>query len=230
MEEKPTDDAREVPSSTTDECSCAPGPCCPVPLADPAGRASAGGRWKAVAFVLVMLAAAAVMAHGLYTARATGPKSTDLTSDVASVAASEAAPKADPSEWVRAQSIESVFEHGGFAFVVLAGPEGSSAEELRAALSEATARIQAQDVSVTTFLLDSNAQGFSEAVGNLGIDAFPAVLAVKPNCGAALLRGEVSTDKLLRAYLACSSASGACCAGPPASKGSDRGGMDPAGL
>jgi hypothetical protein len=181
-------------------------------------------------FLLVMLAAAAVTAHGLHTARESGSQSADRTQGNAPGAAAQAAPEADDFEWVRGQSIESVFEHDGFAFVVLAGPEAGSAEQLRAPLAEATTRIQAQDVTVSTFLLDSDAPGFSEAVRGLGIDAFPAVLAVKPNCGAALLRGEVSTDKLLRAYLACSSASGVCCPSPPDGKGSDRGGMDPAGL
>jgi len=196
------------PDETQQADCCAQSECCPSPGASAAPGATACKKWKTAVFVAVLLLAAGVAAHALLTRPAGGPTlSTSSGSERPTGASSGAG--LSPFE-----DLGGAFAEHDFVFVVLPGTDNGSASELARPVAEAAARVRARGVGVGTFVLGRDNAEFAKAVDLFAVEGFPAVLALKKGCGQAVVHGEITETKLLRAYLEACAASPSCGPGP----------------
>lgn len=101
-----------------------------------------------------------------------------------------------------------------FVFILLPGESKEAAQAAAKKVDEALKKISAKGVRVASFTLGKDAQDYAELVKGLSIESLPSIVALGRGCGAAVVSGEVTEAKLLRAFVLASTPSCGTPCGP----------------
>ncbi len=178
----------------------------------PTGRAP---RWKAVVFIVVMLAAVAVAAHALMTGPSASVGADGKPAGPAGEPTSLAPESAEPGattggEEAGLDKTDEALAGDESAFVIVRGPDGPLPEEVSAAVAGAQAKIEDKGVEVALLTLSPGDSGYREAVSRFGIDSFPAVVVMMKGCSNVVVMGSITETGLLSAYVEASMNPTAC--------------------
>ena len=186
-----------TPSSTGWEC-CAP-----------ATGASKHG--KTVVFLLVVVAALAVLAHGLMKSGDEASNQPTMTS-----ARGQAAARCGPAP-VSIPALKKLTAENEVVFVLLPGEDQERVQEVSCQIQLAKMTILQQKRSVDSITLPKDADGYAQLQKQFSVASLPCVIALGKGCGTKAVSGEITEKKLLEAFViastpasSCSRASGCC--------------------
>lgn len=207
MNDKCCDDSQQ------EDCH-AQGECCPPSSSSSTDGHSGGSGWKTAIFATVMLLVIGMMTYSVVT-RETGAADTPA-GQVSTIPTTPNAPSNAPitpgsGKLTLVENLNDAFtDDYDFVFVVLPGSDDDLNTEVSRYVTEAAARIQAQDaIPVGTFTLSRNDPKSTN----------PSVLISSKYGSKYLVTAGITETKLLQAYLgACSGSSSSCC--PTSSPGS----------
>lgn len=162
---------------------------------------SSGSKWvccKRAIFVIVMLVAVAVAAHAIATRainsrNATLPGS-QLLSSLAEL--NEAAVDKD------------------VVFVVLAGDDQQGVKDVAARVEKVVNGLAAKDKKVGFFTMDKDAKAYDHLAAQFAKGSFPCVAVLGIGCTSSGVTGEVTEERLLRAFVLASTPVSGCGTGP----------------
>ncbi len=162
---------------------------------------------KVAAFAMVLLGATVLVANSLY-----GRGATSIARQGGEVAGhtcayGEAGCKAALDS---SPLLTELIGDSDFVFVVLPGDGEDQAEAVHGLVDTALAKIATRDVSATSLTLAADADGHSELMGNFAIESFPSVVAIGRSHRAAAMSGEITEEKLLRAFEVASTPAPGC--------------------
>jgi len=219
------EEQEQVPSQDhagdIDPC-CAGGGCCP------SGSAGGNPRWKAAVFILIVIAAGAVLANSLvrkFRADAdqseqvfasvqmdnaccpTGQCSTETdVSPVADEAKKQDAPVQETltlwkTELVSMSSLNQVATDTDAVFVLL-GSQGQQANKgIAREMEAALVKIKSNGTRVSTFWLQDSAPEYANLAKQM---TFPSVIAMVKGGSMSVVSDEISETKLVQAFVAAS--------------------------
>lgn len=213
-------DQNQVQGPTELQSCCDGGSCCP----SPAGGASQ--KVKVIAFVLIVVAAGAVLANSLMrksraeASRASGGFATDMVASALQTASSSPTAEADSSVIAPASpwetSLSSLNELNDAAgdiqavFVLV----GSDADRENVALNQpmaaAVKALKGGGTRVGAFYLQQGTDDYNNLSGQAKP---PFILAMVKGGGMAVVSDEISEAKLIQAYVTASRPGAACCPG-----------------
>ena len=189
------------PGQKAESCSASPA-CCSTEAA--AGQPASGKGPRTVAFVVVMLLAVGVAAHSLVTRSSDNPPGT--ARDPQATQEAQDASAAAPAD-VSGARPALLFSLDDFTFVILPA-EDESANEKVVALAEATAaKIRDRDVAAGVVVADRGTALFDNTVQRVGVQDYPAVVAVAGDNCTIVVQRDITETALLRAYLQASAPS-----------------------
>jgi len=154
-------------------------------------QTSRSSAWKAIVFVIVIIAAVTVAAYSMLT-RGTESGCSTPCGNILSVEA-----------W------NEKLSGYDFAFVVLLDSGQSLPEELSESVVSASIRIELKNLRTRTLILHPDNSGFAEATKLFNAAEFPAVIALGKANGIVVPHGTYSETELMRAYEQASAVS--CC-------------------
>ncbi len=191
--------------------------CCDGSDCCPSGSESMGKSWKMVIFVLVVIAAGAVLANSLIrksdadqSQQAFASIQIDNGSDTLSP------PKAEPSLWrVELDSLASlnkVATNTDAIFILLAADDQQGNQNITRQIEAAAKTIKSNGVRVSAFRLRETAPEYAQLARQVSV---PCVLAMVKGGGMSAVSGEISEAKLVQAFVTASRPTSGCC--PPGS-------------
>ena len=203
--------------------------CCDGSDCCPSGSESMGKSWKMVIFVLVVIAAGAVLANSLIrksNADADQSQQTfasfqmDDKSDAPLMAEGikehEMSVKAEPSLWrVELDSLASlnkVATDTDAIFIFLAADDQQGNQDITRQIEAAAKTIKSNGVRVSAFRLRETAPEYAQLARQVSV---PCVLAMVKGGGMSAVSGEISEAKLVQAFVTASRPTSGCC--PPGS-------------
>lgn len=185
------------PSSSSSCGSSGGGDCC-------APAIGSTSRWKIIAFVLIVGAALAVLAHGLLKkpadAQAAPGSFSSLTEDAGTAKVSPSALCGSPLPSVAA--LDKVAADREAVFILLPADntetDRKASREVQAAISTLTSKGK----QVAAFTVEKANPDHGRLLQRFSMGALPAVVVAGRGCGSTAVSGEISEDKLLQAFLA----------------------------
>ena len=98
-------------------------------------------------------------------------------------------------------TVDEAVKQGKFAFVIFQDANEEKNMEAINATEEAIATIQGIGGQAAMFRLDGSRDFYNKEIEKSGVKEFPAVVAAKDTCCKVTVEGELSTDKILNAYI-----------------------------
>ncbi|UCD83488.1 MAG: hypothetical protein JSU92_09270 [Deltaproteobacteria bacterium] len=198
------DEGKEVMSCCEDSSCCPPDQKDEGQLADGSGlctQDSSGGnglksKLKTAVFVIVMLAAVGVAAHSVLKKN----KVASMIEEDNEFRASMTEQKLCRSSLNSLIGLDEVAADKDFVFILLPG-EREEAEKAAGVIEKASEIISRKGTRVATFTIKTDSPDYQKLVSSYGISSFPAVLATGKGCGANIVTGEITEEKLLAGYL-----------------------------
>jgi len=163
-------------------------------------------RWMIVLCVLGVLMIAGAVAYILITRSIAGSLQSDATANA------QALDSAGEMNWVK--SLTAKYETNDFVFVILPGSDDATAE-VDKVVKSASEQIEQGGTNVEVMTLNRTDPELSLTSERLAIQKLPAVLICSATGQRAILKGDVTGEKLMQAYLtlqkACVPGVSGCC-------------------
>ncbi len=195
-------DERPDEQAATD--CCPTGSCCD---ASAATKPKSQSPWRLIVFCAIVLAALGAIAYSMMTG-----DEVEATQSTAG-----ATPDAQLAWLAASDELKQAVADNDFVFVVLPDTEPGDGGIMQAVVGAAN-QAQAKGRRIGVVELAPATAGYTTVSSRFGIEEFPVVLAMASDGSARPVKGEISEQSLLKAYLACSQPSG-CCPGGKAAKG-----------
>ena len=199
-------------------CSCG-GSCC---SSESGGQ---GRGWKMVVFILIVIAAGAVLAHSFL--RKSNSEAVQSQQTFASVqvesknevpsvtdntAKQEASAKNVPVLWKvdldSLASLNKVAADTDAVFVFLAAEDQQSNQNIISQIEAAAKTINADGIRISAFKLNKTAPDYAQLAKQFPV---PSVLAMVKGRGMSAVSGQISETKLVQAYVTASRPASGCC-------------------
>lgn len=192
--------------------------CCPAPPENVAGGADSSGRsWGSLTiFVLVILMAVGVGSYSVLkrSARKTqAPKKPPITSSSAVKAGkSTKAAAADerPSKAAAvscgvtlksAESLEKLAADKDAVFVFLSGENDQQAQAVSRRVKAVVNKLSSRGKKVAAFTLNKDADGYDQFAKQFSVQSLPCVVVSGQGCESPKLTGDITEDRLIRAFV-----------------------------
>ncbi len=149
---------------------------------------------KAMIFIVVMVAAVGVAASSVFKKEIGDPAADP----------GQAGQSLRGSTLDSLLSLDKVAADQDFVFILLpaAGAEGN--ERAAGVVDRASATISQRGVQVANFTIEPSNPDYQKLVGSGRIKSLPAVLAIGKGCGSEIVTGEITEERLLKAYTSAS--------------------------
>ncbi len=199
------DEGKEVISCCEDSSCCPPdqkdegqlADGCDVCTQDSSGKYSLTSKIKTAVFVIVMLAAVGVAAHSVLKKNRVGSvieKDDELKAGLTY----QKSCASSPASLI---NLDGVTAGKDFVFILLPGEREEEAEKAAGVIERASEIISRKGTRVATYTIETDNPDYQKLVSSYGISSFPAVLATGKGCGAEIVIGEITEEKLLAGYL-----------------------------
>lgn len=161
----------------------------------PGSQDGGGNSWltskiKAIIFIVVMVAAVGVAVSSVFR-----EKSGDSVGDTDRAAQSLCGSTLDSL-----LSLNQVAADQDFVFILLPAAGAEENERAAGVIDRASETISRRGVRVANFTIEPSNPDYQKLIDAGGIESLPAVLATGKGCGSEIVTGEITEERLLKAY------------------------------
>ncbi len=177
-----------------------------------------GARVKRIVSSLVLVAAALLIAYQLVSDRRAAARAGETSFNIGGQVAEEAQ-AAGLSTVLCGETLDSlksldrVAAAKDVAFILLPGADAAVDGKVAAEVKAIVDKLSAQGKRVVAFTMEKGASDHGLLVKNFSVQALPAVVVLGRGCQSLAVSGEVSEEKLLRAFLLASRPGSSCAPG-----------------